>query len=138
MQATTKMAVVLASAVADRALRAGGRLLGVKPVVEPRVPGDGDVCDNRGPTMGPALFRRFCLPSVRRLAEAIHGAGGWDVGVQPVQKTGTIPVHGRVVKSVAPRIVVFFFRVLLSTETDKKKFVERSDFGWGGPKRLQT
>ena len=40
---------------------------------------DGDVCDNRGPTMGPELFRRYSLPSVKRLADAIHAKGGWDV-----------------------------------------------------------
>jgi uroporphyrinogen decarboxylase len=40
---------------------------------------DGDVCGNRGPVMGPALFRKFCLPSIRRLADAIHDKGGWDV-----------------------------------------------------------
>ena len=40
---------------------------------------DGDVCDNRGPTMGPALFRQYSLPSVRRLAGAIHARGGFGI-----------------------------------------------------------
>lgn len=40
---------------------------------------DADVCDNRGPTMGPDLFRQYSLPSIKRLADAIHSRGGWDV-----------------------------------------------------------
>lgn len=40
---------------------------------------DGDVCDNRGPTMGPNLFRRFSLQSIKRVAGAIHAKGGLDV-----------------------------------------------------------
>ena len=40
---------------------------------------DGDVCDNRGPTMGPTLFRKYSLPSIKRLADAIHAKGGYDI-----------------------------------------------------------
>jgi len=35
-----------------------------------------DYCDNRGPIMGPRLFRRFIAPALRRQAEAIHARGG--------------------------------------------------------------
>ncbi|MBI2942344.1 MAG: hypothetical protein HYY04_18095 [Chloroflexi bacterium] len=36
-----------------------------------------DYGDNRGPIMGPDLFRRFCLPSLRRMVDAAHAAGGY-------------------------------------------------------------
>jgi len=35
-----------------------------------------DYCDNRGPTMGRALFRTFILPGIRRQCEATHAQGG--------------------------------------------------------------
>ena len=34
-----------------------------------------DVCDNRGPIMGPALFAEFVLPSIQAMAEAAHRKG---------------------------------------------------------------
>jgi uroporphyrinogen decarboxylase len=34
-----------------------------------------DVCDNRGPIMGPALFEEFVLPSIAAMAEAAHRKG---------------------------------------------------------------
>jgi uroporphyrinogen decarboxylase len=40
---------------------------------------DADYCDNRGPIMGPALFRRFCLPSIKKQVEAVHASGGFFV-----------------------------------------------------------
>jgi uroporphyrinogen decarboxylase len=38
-----------------------------------------DYCDNRGPIMGPRLFRDFCLPSLERVVEATHEAGGYFI-----------------------------------------------------------
>jgi uroporphyrinogen decarboxylase len=38
-----------------------------------------DYADNRSPIMGPARFREFCLPSLRRVVEATHAAGGYFV-----------------------------------------------------------
>lgn len=35
-----------------------------------------DYSDNRGPIMGPRLFRAFIAPALRRQAEAIHARGG--------------------------------------------------------------
>ncbi|NLD71128.1 MAG: hypothetical protein GX649_00260, partial [Chloroflexi bacterium] len=35
-----------------------------------------DFSDNRGPIMGPDLFRRYMLPALRRQADAIHARGG--------------------------------------------------------------
>jgi uroporphyrinogen decarboxylase len=40
---------------------------------------DADYCDNRGPIMGPALFRRFCLPSIKKQVHAVHASGGFFV-----------------------------------------------------------
>lgn len=40
---------------------------------------DADYCDNRGPIMGPELFRRYCFPSLKRQAEAARAAGVYDV-----------------------------------------------------------
>jgi uroporphyrinogen decarboxylase len=34
-----------------------------------------DVCDNRGPIMGPALFEQFVLPSIREMAAGCHRKG---------------------------------------------------------------
>jgi uroporphyrinogen decarboxylase len=34
-----------------------------------------DVCDNRGPIMGPALFEEFVLPSIEAMAAACHRKG---------------------------------------------------------------
>ena len=34
-----------------------------------------DYCDNRGPVMGPARFREFVLPALRRLCDAVHRRG---------------------------------------------------------------
>lgn len=46
MKTSTKVAVVLASAVADRALKAGERLLGRKPKApQPVAPDDGVICE---------------------------------------------------------------------------------------------
>lgn len=38
-----------------------------------------DVCDNRGPIMGPALFEEFVLPSIQAMAEAAHRKGKYFV-----------------------------------------------------------
>ena len=38
-----------------------------------------DYGDNRGPIMGPKLFREFCLPSLKRVVKATHDAGGWFI-----------------------------------------------------------
>jgi len=65
IEATTRQSIAYAQAMLDIGCDA------VSP--------DGDFCDNRGPTMGPQLFRRFCFPSIKRTAEAIHAKGGWDV-----------------------------------------------------------
>lgn len=35
-----------------------------------------DFSDNRGPIVGPDLFRRYMLPALRRQADAIHARGG--------------------------------------------------------------
>ena len=38
-----------------------------------------DYSDNRGPIMGPELFREFILPGIVRQSEAIHARGGYFV-----------------------------------------------------------
>lgn len=35
-----------------------------------------DYCDNRGPIMGPGLFRKYVLPGIRRQVEAAHRRAG--------------------------------------------------------------
>jgi hypothetical protein len=38
-----------------------------------------DYADNRGPIMGPELFRRFCLPSIRKQCALTHELGGYFI-----------------------------------------------------------
>ncbi len=38
-----------------------------------------DYCDNRGPIMGPQLFRRYVLPAVRRQVEEAHSLGAFFI-----------------------------------------------------------
>lgn len=38
-----------------------------------------DYSDNRGPLMGPKLFWEFCLPSLKRVVQATHDAGGYFI-----------------------------------------------------------
>jgi uroporphyrinogen decarboxylase len=38
-----------------------------------------DYSDNRGPIMGPSLFREFILPGIIRQSEAIHARGGYFI-----------------------------------------------------------
>ncbi len=35
-----------------------------------------DYCDNRGPIMGPGLFRKYVLPGIRRQVDAVHRRAG--------------------------------------------------------------
>jgi uroporphyrinogen decarboxylase len=38
-----------------------------------------DYCDNRGPIMGKALFRKFILPGIQRQCTTIHDMGGYFI-----------------------------------------------------------
>jgi uroporphyrinogen decarboxylase len=38
-----------------------------------------DYCDNRGPIMGPTLFKRYIAPAIRRQCELTHELGGYFI-----------------------------------------------------------